>query len=170
MAQWLARRPFAFPLWIWLALLQEERSIAVSAECLKAGAVLEPSFAAVHRRHMADEVDHVRWDLTLIERVWLPMPRWKRRLQALLFGLMMAEFFTAPKRSARAVVRALTGEFPNLRPLEPQLLSELADLANSVAYHAILYSRETTPRCFGLFDGLPEFHDIGRALPAYQRP
>ena len=170
MAQWLAQRPFAFPLWIWLVLLQEERSIAVSKECLAAGEGLEPSFAAVHRRHMADEVDHVRWDLALIERVWLPMPKWKRRLQARLFGWMMAEFFTAPKRSAKAVVLALTGEFSDLQPLEAQLLGDLADLATSIPFHATLYSRETTPRCFALFDELPEFYDIGRSLPAYQRP
>lgn len=166
---WIARRPFAFPCWIWLMLLQEERSVAVSRECLKSGENLEPAFIALHRKHMADEIGHVQWDIKLVERVWLPMPDWKRRVQARLFGRMMAEFFTAPKRSARAVLRALIDEFPELGSLDHQLFRELADLASSVPYHASLYSRETTPRCFALFDGLPEFRNIGRALPAYQR-
>lgn len=169
LARWLAARPFAFPLWIWLALLQEERSIAISRECLREGVRIEPSFAALHRRHMADEVDHVRWDIALIERVWLPMPAWKRRMQARMFGRIMAEFFTLPKRSARQVVRALAAEFEELRPMCGELLGELADLARSERYHASLYSRVMTPRCFALFDELPEFYDIGRALPSYHR-
>jgi hypothetical protein len=167
---WIARRPFAFPCWIWLMLLQEERSVAVSRECLKAAENLEPAFTALHRKHLADEIGHVQWDIQLVERVWLPMPRWKRRLHARLFGWMMAEFFTAPKRSARAVLRALIDEFPELVGLADPLFRELGDLASSIPYHASLYSRETTPRCFALFDELPEFRDIGRSLPAYQRP
>ncbi|MCU0779389.1 MAG: hypothetical protein MUF86_17210, partial [Akkermansiaceae bacterium] len=79
-------------------------------------------------------------------------------------------FFTAPKRSARAVLRALIDEFPELVGLADPLFRELEDLASSIPYHASLYSRETTPRCFALFDELPEFRDIGRSLPAYQRP
>ncbi len=164
---WFARRPFMFPCWIWLMLIQEERSIAVARECLKEGALLEPDFLALHRKHMADEIDHVRWDLQLVERVWLPMPRWKRRLQARLFGVLMSEFFTAPKRSGKAVLQALIDEFPELQTIGPQLQRELAGLATSHAYHASLYSRTITPRCFAMFDELPEFRDIGRSLPAY---
>lgn len=169
-AAWFARRPFSFPLWIWLMLIQEERSIAVARECLKADAGIEPVFRDLHRKHLADEIDHVRWDLKLVERVWLPLPTWKRRLQARLFGAMMGEFFTAPKRSAKRVLQALLDEFPELQPLAPQLQGELRELATSRAYHASHYSRESTPRCFALFDELPEFRDIGRHLLAYERP
>ena len=167
---WFARRPFAFPCWILLMLLQEERSITVARECLKKENRLEPAFMKLHRKHMADEVDHVRWDLKLIERVWLPLPMWKRRLQARLFGAMMGEFFTAPKRAGRAVLQALIDEFPELKPLEATLHHELAALAGCRVYHASLYSREITPRGFALFDDLPEFQDLGRFLLAYERP
>ena len=167
---WFARRPFTFPCWIWLMLLQEERSIAVAKQCLLERHLLEPTFVDLHRKHLADEVDHVEWDLELVERVWLPMPAWKRRLQARLFGVMMAEFFTAPKRSAKAVLGALIDEFPELETMEPDLHRELHDLGKSRDYHASLYSRETTPRCFKLFDELPEFETIGRYLLAYERP
>lgn len=167
---WFARRPFAFPCWIWLMLLQEERSISVARECLKKDCQLEPAFVALHRKHMADEIDHVEWDLKLVERVWLPLPAWQRRVQARLFGGMMAEFFTAPKRAGKAVLQALLDEFPELAPLGADLHRELEALAASRDYHASLYSRTITPRAFGLFDGLPEFNDIGRYLLAYEPP
>lgn len=167
---WFARRPFAFPCWIWLMLLQEERSISVARECLAKDSGLEPEFVALHRKHMADEVDHVHWDIKLVERVWLPMPMWKRRLQARIFGVMMAEFFTAPKRAGKAVLQALLDEFPELAPLGKDLHRELGALATSRDYHASLYSREITPRAFALFDELPEFKNIGRHLLAYERP
>lgn len=95
---------------------------------------------------------------------------WKRKLQAHLFGHLMAEFFTVPKRSAIAVLNALLAEFPDLAPIAPQLRHELSELKHSTAYHASLYSREVTPKAFALFDSLPEFADIGKHLPAYQRP
>jgi P-aminobenzoate N-oxygenase AurF len=167
---WFARRPFAFPCWILLMLLQEERSISIARECLRQPLQMEPSFLKLHRMHLADEVDHVQWDLKLVERVWLPMPRWKRRLQARLFGALMSEFFTAPKRAGKAVLQALIDEFPELKPLGPQLHGELVGLKNSRDYHASLYSRSITPRGFALFDELPEFRDIGRSLLAYDRP
>ncbi len=167
---WFARRPFAFPCWILLMLLQEERSISIARECLRQPKAMEPAFLNLHRKHLADEVDHVQWDLKLIERVWLPMPMCKRRLQARLFGAMMSEFFTAPKRAGRAVLQALIDEFPELNSLGPELHRELGDLRNSRDYHASLYSRTITPRGFALFDELPEFRDMGRFLLAYARP
>lgn len=170
LGRYFASRPFTFPFWIWLMLLQEERSIFIARECLDPRVSLEPNFRELHRRHLADEVDHVRWDTQLVERVWLPMPVWKRRLQARLFGYLMAEFFTVPKRSAIAVLNALLAEFPDLSPIAPQLRRELAELKHSATYHAGLYSREITPKAFALFDSLPEFANIGKYLPAYQRP
>ena len=167
---WFARRPFAFPCWIWLMLLQEERSIFVARECIREGNQLDPEFLELHRRHMADEIDHVRWDLQLVERLWMPLPMWKRRIQAKIFAAMMGEFFTAPKRAAKAVLQGLLDEFPELTPLGPKLHDELRQLAGSREYHASLYSRETTPRCFALFDELPEFSNVGRHLLAYERP
>lgn len=167
---WFARRPFVFPCWIWLMLLQEERSISVARECLARDSGLEPAFVELHRKHLADEVDHVQWDIKLVERVWLPMPMWKRRLQARLFGAMMSEFFTAPKRAGKAVLQALLDEFSELAPLGADLHRELDALGKSRDYHASLYGREITPRAFTLFDELPEFKHIGNHLLAYQRP
>jgi len=84
--------------------------------------------------------------------------------------VMMAEFFTAPKRSAKTLLDSLIAEFPEVIPHGPRLHQELASLADDPRYHASLYSRAITPRCFAWFDELPEFENIGRHLPAYQRP
>jgi len=108
--------------------------------------------------------------MELIERVWLPMPMWKRKLQAAIFGWLMREFFTVPKRAARAVLDTLIGEFPDLDPLAAQLRQDLANLKSSPSYHASLYSREITPKAFALFDSLQEFEKLGFSLPAYHRP
>ncbi len=168
-ARWMASQPFRFPFWIWLMLLQEERSISLARACIDAADRLEPSFVELHRKHMADEVDHVRWDLELIERIWMPMPLWKRKLHARLFGGLMAEFFTVPKRSARVVLGALIDEFPDLAATACDFRREIGELRHSQAYHESLYSRAINPRCFALFDALPEFRDMGRFLPGYQR-
>jgi hypothetical protein len=168
-ARWMASQPFRFPFWIWLMLLQEERSISLARACLDASDRLEPSFVDLHRRHMADEVDHVRWDLDLIERIWLPLPMWKRKLHARLFGALMAEFFTVPKRSSMVVLGALIDEFPELAVMAGAFRREIGDLANSQAYHESLYSRAINPRCFALFDELPEFRDMEKYLQGYRR-
>jgi hypothetical protein len=168
-ARWMASQPFRFPFWIWLMLLQEERSISLARACLDASDRLEPSFVELHRKHMADEVDHVRWDLDLIERIWMPLPLWKRKLHARLFGGMMAEFFTVPKRSAMVVLGALIDEFPELAIMGARFREEIGELRHSAAYHESLYSRTINPRCFALFDELPEFKNMGTYLPGYRR-
>ena len=165
--KWFASRPFTFPFWIWLMLLQEERSIFIARKCINTPE-LEPNFRELHRRHLADEIEHVRWDTQLIERIWIPMPMWKRKIQARLFSYLMAEFFTVPKRSGLAVLDALLAEFPEMESIGPKLRHELSDLKNSPTYHASLYSREVTPQAFALLDSLPEFRKISKALPAYQ--
>ncbi len=169
-SEWFARRPFAFPCWLWLMLLQEERSIAISKECLRKEHDMEPTFRRLHQKHLADEVDHVSWDIKLIERVWKPMPQCKRRLNARLLGMMMAEFFTTPKRSGKVVFQTWLNEFPEISSLGPQLHRELQTFSATPEYHASVYSRMITPKCFALFDELVEFRDINRYLLAYKRP
>lgn len=102
--------------------------------------------------------------------MWLPIPIWKRRLQARLFGVIIDKIFTTPKRAGKAVLQALIDEFPDLKYYSIKLHHELGELTTSRAYHASLYSREITPRGFALFDELPEFHNMGRYLLAYERP
>jgi len=150
-------------------LVQEERSIFISQTCINSRPGIEPHFIELHRKHLADEVHHVRWDLELIDILWKKRSRPTRVINARLFQWMMAEFFTTPKRAARAVVNQLVDEHSELSELHGPLMNQLAHLQHDRAYHASLYNREKLPRTFALFDLYPEFAKLGETLLAYDR-
>jgi hypothetical protein len=52
------RRPRLFPLFLWLMLLQEERSLFYAKEFIRQRQTVEPHFVEAHRAHLADEVGH----------------------------------------------------------------------------------------------------------------
>ena len=49
----------------------------------------------------------------------------------------------------------------------PRMIGELRRLAGNAGYQHMMYSRETTPLTFDLFDAFPEFHSMRRVLLAY---
>ena len=164
----MARRPGVFPLLIWLALMQEERSLFYSKGCLESAGGLEPHFVATHRAHLADEVGHLRWDEEVLDWLW---PRTSSALQWMnvrLLRWMIGEFFTLPKRSGLRVVERLVREFPQLDAAA--LRSGMRELENNAAYRRTLYSREIVPRTFARFDAHPEFALLARSLPGYVPP
>lgn len=158
----MARRPRTFPLLIWLALLQEERSLHFSKGCLEQKFDLEPQFLVVHRTHLRDEMGHIAWDEELLDWLW---PRTGPRLRSMnvrLLRWLLGEFFLLPKRSGRRVVEQLVREFPQLDAAA--LFRGMRGLKNNAAYLNTLYSREITPRAFARFDALPEFALLARML------
>jgi hypothetical protein len=161
----LSRRPHVFPLLVWLALLQEERSLYYSKGCLECANDLEPYFVALHRAHLADEVGHIRWDEELLDWLWPRGGRGLRRMNAWLLAWMIREFFLLPKRSGRRVVAQLAREFPQLDAATLQ--RGMRELDTNAAYLGTLYSREVTPRSFARFDAHPEFALLARTLPGY---
>jgi hypothetical protein len=168
LAQLLARHPFACPVVFWTQLAQEEHSIEISRRCLRMPAdALEPRYAAVYAEHLRDEVRHVQVDCHLIERFHASQPRAARRATAAVFRWVLANVFLRPARSAVRVVEVLVSEFDELRPLRPQMTRELKALVTSDAYHQMMYSRQTTPITFELFDAFPEFHSMRTVLRAY---
>lgn len=162
----LARRPRVFPLLIWLALLQEERSLYYSKTCLDQASVLEPHFVAMHRAHLADEVGHVGWDEMLLDWLWPQVGLAMRFVNARLLAWMVGEFFLLPKRAGVRVVRQLCREFPRL-DLEA-LERGMRGLALNNAYVQGLYSRKTSARTFARFDAHQEFALLARAVPGYR--
>lgn len=161
----MSRRPTTFPLVLWLALLQEERSLYYSKECLAQADELEPSFVATHRAHLADEVGHIGWDEELLDWLWPRVSAAWRTINVRLLNWMLGEFFFLPKRSGRNVVGQLAAEFPELDPRA--LMAAMTGLESNAAYRAALYSREVTPRTFARFDASPEFALLARTLPGY---
>jgi hypothetical protein len=162
------RRPRLFPMFVWLMLLQEERSLYYSREIIRARGALEPHFVETHRVHLADEVDHVRWDEELLDELWRRAGRLRCRLNAGLFRWMLGEFFNAPKRAQVRVVEELAAEFPELRARLPQMRNALLNLAQDEAYQRTLYSRRIVPRTFARFDEWREFAAVSRVLRGYQ--
>lgn len=165
---WLARHPEMFPGMLWIMLALEEHSIEVSRRCASASGELEPHWAAVYSAHLEDEVRHVQVDYHLIECFQQAPPGWLRRANALLVRTAIARFLLAPSRSGLRVVAQLVAEFPDLRPRGPVLVRELKALDGSAAYQSMMYSRQTTPLTFALFDRFPEFRGLGAVLAAYR--
>jgi hypothetical protein len=168
-ARRLARRPAAFPVVLWIQLAQEERSIDMSRRSLTLPPDrLEPRYDAAYRAHLQDEVRHVQIDWHLLERFYPGRSKGIRLLTARLFRFFAGSVLFLPVYSTTRVVRVLASEFPALEALLPRMLRELKGLKHSDDYHAMMYSRRTTPVTFALFDRFPEFHDIGRVLRGYQ--
>jgi hypothetical protein len=166
--RWLASHPWHFPFFIWIMLVQEERAMYYAKQFLRSAEPLEPHFVAVQRRHLADEVDHVRWDEELLQRLWVPATRRKRRVNARLFAWMMGEFFLGPRRAGLNVVRQLVREFPDSIPAFPELRRELRALDHNPEFQLALYARSIVPRSFAHFDRWPEFATLGRVFHGYR--
>ncbi len=154
--RWIASHPRALPVVFWMMLLQEERSLAISRRSLAVADRLEPRWAAVYRLHLRDEIRHVHLDWHLLDHFYRDRSRPVRRLTAGLLRRITATFFLAPRRMAVRVVDLLIEEHPELAPLRPRCLRELAALGNDPAYRRMMYAREELPVSAHLLDRFPE--------------
>lgn len=167
----LSRHPFACPVVFWIQLAQEERSVEISRRCLRMPeGALEPRYAAVYAEHLRDEVKHVHIDCHLIERFYAGQSMAVRRTTARVFRWALANLFLRPARSTVHVIEVLAAEHPELQPTVPRLVRELRDLVRNDDYHRMMYSRQTTPLTFEMFDAFPEFHSMTEVLRAYDPP
>src|SRR5262245_28918045 len=127
--------PRTLPLFVWLMLLLGERAVHHAREIIRARATLAPEFVALHRRHLTDEVHHVRWDGELLDRLWPAASPLMRRANGWLFRWLVGEFFNAPKRASLRVVDELVAEHPELGARRGAMRRQLAALAGDAAYH-----------------------------------
>jgi hypothetical protein len=165
----LTARPHVFPMVFWIMLALEERSLEISRRCMRLPAEhIEPRYLAVYRAHLAHEVQHVQIDWHLIERFYAPRSALVRRVNASLFRSAIRHFFLPPTRSAVCVINRLIVEQPELQPLARTMTQQLHKVGSDPAYHAMMYSRESTPITFSLFDRFPEFRPMCRVLKSYQ--
>ena len=159
-SRWAVDHPLRFPLFLWLMLVQEERSMFYSRAYIKHRQSLEPHFVKAHRLHLADEVGHVRWDEELIDALWQRANPLLRQVNAKLFAWMLDELFGTPKRAQLRVIEELGRELPELRPRQPEMRRQLLALSRDEAYRTSLYSRAIVPRTFARFDATPEFRAL----------
>jgi hypothetical protein len=165
----IARRPDWFPMVFWVMLALEERSLEISRRCMRMPAAqIEPRYLAVYRAHLKHEVRHVQLDWHLIERFYERRSPALRRFNARLVRWSLASFFLPPTRSAVRVVHRLVAECPELRPLCRVMESQLAKVGDAPAYQAMMYSRDSTPITFALFDRFPEMHAVRTVLRSYE--
>ena len=164
--RWAVNHPLSLPLFLWLMLLQEERSLYYSKAYLRHPAPLDPAFVEAHRCHLADEAKHVRWDEELLDALWLRAHPLLRTVNAKLFSWMLREFFGAPKRAQLHVLDELARELPEMRGRLPEMRRQMLALSRDEAYLKTLYSREIVPRTFARFDKCPEFRTL--SLCGYQ--
>lgn len=167
----VAGHPIAFPLVFWIQLVQEERSVNISRQMAAAPAAeIEPRYRAVYGRHLRDEVRHVHIDWHLIDHLYAPCSSVARRLNARMVRYILGGLFLTPSAATARIVGRLILEFPELRPLQSRMLAQLRGLSGSETYHSMMYSRESTPVTFALFDRFPEFHPMRNCLKAYHPP
>jgi hypothetical protein len=163
----ISKRPQWFPFLLWLMHLQEERAMFFGRAFLKSADLLEPHFVAVQRKHLADEIGHVRWDEALLDWVWPKINFSLRRFNVRLFAWMLEEYFTTPKRTALRVLAALAGEFPSLQPQYPEFCRQLRALGNDSVFRRSLYCPENVPMTLKRFDAYPEFNSLINVMPGY---
>jgi hypothetical protein len=163
----LSKRPHWFPFLLWLMHLQEERAMFFGRTFLRAADSLEPHFVAVQRKHLADEIGHVRWDDALLDRVWPKTSSVLRRVNVQILAWMIKEYFTTPKRTASRIVAALAKEFPCLQSQYPEFCRQLRALENDPAYRRSLYCSDNVPMTFKRFDACLEFRLLIKAMPGY---
>jgi hypothetical protein len=167
---WISKRPSLFPFLLWLMHLQEERALFFGRAFMKAADCLEPHFVATQRRHLADEIGHVRWDKELLDWLWPRTSHLLRLINVQMLTWMIKEYFTTPKRTALRVVAVLVNEFPALQPRYSEICRQLLALGNDPAYLVSLYCPENVPDTFKRFEAWPEFRSIERAMPGYVSP
>jgi hypothetical protein len=163
----ISKRPQWFPFLLWLMHLQEERALYFGRTFLKSADSLEPHFVAVQRKHLADEIGHVRWDEALLDWVWPKINSPLRRFNVQVFSWMISEYFTTPKRTALRIIAALVKEFPSLQLQHLEFCRQLRALGNDPAYRHSLYCPENVPMTFKRFDAWPEFNSLIKVMPGY---
>jgi hypothetical protein len=155
------------PCLAWVMLAIEEHSVH-DAELFRHSAEnLEPSFLAVHLEHGKDEARHVSIDIDLLCELHANLSVSLRRANAHAFAWMMRTYLCAPGDACARVLTQLAREFPDLLPLRTGMLKDVRGLNQHPAHQRMMYSRESTPRLFALFDRIPGF-SMGSILPTYR--
>jgi hypothetical protein len=153
----MLRHPRRFPFLLWLVQLLEERTMFASRLYLAEADAFPSAIVASQRRHLADEADHVQWDIAMINQLWPATPPWLRRLNVRLLDWMVGEFIAVPRRAALRVIDALATDIPSLSVPVPVLKSQLRALAASPDFRSAIFGRDAVPRTWKQAASAPDF-------------
>jgi len=144
--RFVGKRPERFPFLIWLGMMQEERAIFYANQFVLEAADLEPRFVDVHRRHLADEEDHLDHELLLQELYWEPAGRFTQRYNAWICSWLIFEYFTAPRRGGIRLFDQLITRYPELKKHRKTVIDAYATLNRSSEYMARHYGPDAISR------------------------
>jgi hypothetical protein len=110
----IKKYPQIFGVWVWIALLFEERSLMYSKEYLKdkTGSV-SSHFKQIHHWHMLEEVHHVQLDEFLANEFYRPLAPWKRWLTARMMSSVIRSF-QSPRRISLVIAKMMKDEFKEI--------------------------------------------------------
>jgi len=165
----LARHPRAARWMVWIVLAMEELSLASARRTRHASVSIEPRYRAAYLAHQEDEIRHAQIDWYLIEELRAVASSWGRRIDARIVRWILRRYFLAPVRAGQRVLRELAVECPEIAPLLPEITEQYRCLDRNSAYQAALYSRESHPILFTLFDAYEEFHGMSSLLLHYRQ-
>jgi hypothetical protein len=162
----------AFALWYLMAMEESSTALArdLSRNAMTELGPLEPTFAAVHREHLKDEVRHLQIDGILIDLCLGRSSRARRAFNARLFKAMLGTV-TRPTRAGSGVkvIRELVRQMPELSWRETDMMNAVLALKHDRAFQASLFNRKAMPLTFAVFDGMPEFDDLADRMVGYDR-
>ena len=164
----MVNRPQFFPCFLWLVQLLEERTLFASRLFLAEADEFPEDFIVLHRQHLSDEADHIRWDSALIAQFWSASPALVRRANARLLDWMLGEFIAVPRRAALRVIDALAAERPDLSIPPARLKAELRELAAQPEFRASVFGRDAVPRTWRQAAAAPDMSPIVETWLAHE--
>lgn len=156
----VARFPNFFGVWVWIAMIFEERSLLYSKFYQNSSdELIDSKFRQVHRLHLIEEVNHVKLDEVLVEEFYLKLPMWKRLLTRVLLKRILTSF-RSPRRMSIAIADSLKNEFPKEVNSIDTCLAELPKLRESAEFQNLLFGSAAFKRTRKLLKSCPELADL----------
>jgi hypothetical protein len=155
------------PIFLWIALIQEERGAYFGEEILRHAEHLDHRMVEWQRKHLEDEREHISLGEALVPLHWSASPNWMRKLHGRLLGFVLREFLSTPKRTGLRVIEQFVKIRPELLPRKTELLDAMKALDGNPGFHESIYSRRIAPKTFALFDRYDEFRTLGKNLHGY---
>ncbi len=155
------RLRFGMIFMVFLILIMEEYSVRVSRSLMKSRVTeslgeIDDAFINVHRKHFIDEIRHVHIDVHLLERLIGSAGGFKRIFNSFVTKRFLKEILT-PKRAGINVIRHLVNDFPELLPLQQEMITSLRSFSVDPTIQYGEMSRDEAPLMNYLLELYPEF-------------
>lgn len=150
---------------LWFLLAVEEYSVGLSRAMMRSSqtetlGMLEPTFQRVHAEHVKDEIRHVHIEAQLVDACFASRGKISRCVNAYLFDVLMT--YVAIPHAAVGIIAHLVAEYPELAPLQRELIASVLSLKHDKAFTHTVFNRCLMPHTFALLDIQPELQFLSR--------